>query len=134
MVSDAEVVAGEAVSCARELPVQPTPENPNPALHMMIRGGDDCVLPGLDFEAVMDFVGVAGSAYTHGIAVANFDWIGSMPAMVFAAFIFVPQAARALGALQPPADEVAPALLACLDDRDANQSSCRWHASGPSAG
>ena len=38
----------------------------------------------------MDFVGVAGSAYTHGISVANFDWIGSMPAMVFAAFIFVP--------------------------------------------
>ncbi|HOZ48000.1 MAG TPA: sodium/solute symporter [Candidatus Hydrogenedentes bacterium] len=38
----------------------------------------------------MDFVGVAGSAYTHGIAVANFDWIGSMPAMVFAAFVFVP--------------------------------------------
>ena len=38
----------------------------------------------------MDFVAVAGSAYTHGIAVANFDWIGSMPAMVFAAFLFVP--------------------------------------------
>ncbi len=38
----------------------------------------------------MDFVGVAGSAYTHGISVANFDWMGSMPAMVFAAFIFVP--------------------------------------------
>ncbi len=38
----------------------------------------------------MDFVAVAGSAYTHGIAAANFDWIGSMPAMVFAAFIFVP--------------------------------------------
>jgi len=38
----------------------------------------------------MDFVAVAGSAYTDGIAVANFDWIGSMPAMVFAAFIFVP--------------------------------------------
>ncbi|MDX9975947.1 MAG: hypothetical protein RBU21_23415 [FCB group bacterium] len=38
----------------------------------------------------MDFVAVAGSAYTHGISVANFDWIGSMPAMVFAAFIFVP--------------------------------------------
>ncbi len=38
----------------------------------------------------MDFVGVAGSAYMHGIAVANFDWIGSMPAMVFAALIFVP--------------------------------------------
>ncbi len=38
----------------------------------------------------MDFVAVAGSAYTHGISVANFDWIGSMPAMVFAAFVFVP--------------------------------------------
>lgn len=38
----------------------------------------------------MDFVAVAGSAYSHGIAVANFDWMGSMPAMVFAAFIFVP--------------------------------------------
>ena len=38
----------------------------------------------------MDFVAVAGGAYTDGIAVANFDWIGSMPAMVFAAFIFVP--------------------------------------------
>jgi Na+/proline symporter len=38
----------------------------------------------------MDFVAVAGGAYTDGIAVANFDWMGSMPAMVFAAFIFVP--------------------------------------------
>lgn len=37
-----------------------------------------------------DFVAVAGSAYTDGIAVANFDWIGSMPAMVFAAFVFIP--------------------------------------------
>ena len=38
----------------------------------------------------MDFVAVAGSAFTDGIAVANFDWMGSMPAMVFAAFVFVP--------------------------------------------
>ena len=38
----------------------------------------------------MDFVAVAGGAYTDGIAVANFDWMGSMPAMVFAAFVFVP--------------------------------------------
>lgn len=38
----------------------------------------------------MDFVGVAGETYNSGIAVANFDWIGSMPAMVFAAFIFIP--------------------------------------------
>ncbi|GMV99010.1 MAG: hypothetical protein AMXMBFR84_01490 [Candidatus Hydrogenedentota bacterium] len=37
-----------------------------------------------------DFIGVAGAAYESGIAVANFDWMGSMPAMVFAAFIFIP--------------------------------------------
>jgi Na+/proline symporter len=43
----------------------------------------------------MDFVANAGGAYTDGIAIANFDWIGSMPAMVFAAFIFVPYFWRA---------------------------------------
>lgn len=38
----------------------------------------------------MDMVSGAGAAYEHGIAQANFDWIGSMPAMVIAAFVFVP--------------------------------------------
>lgn len=38
----------------------------------------------------MDFVAVAGATHKDGIAAANFDWIGSMPAMVFAAFVFVP--------------------------------------------
>ena len=38
----------------------------------------------------MDFVAVAGGTYNAGIAQANFDWIGSMPAMVIAAFIFIP--------------------------------------------
>ncbi len=38
----------------------------------------------------LDFVAVAGAAYTHGVSAANFDWMGSMPAMVFAAFVFVP--------------------------------------------
>lgn len=42
-----------------------------------------------DIGAV-DFVAVAGAAYTHGVSAANFDWMGSMPAMVFAAFVFVP--------------------------------------------
>jgi len=63
------VRSGETVSCSRELPVDPTPENPNPALHMMIQGGDDCVIPGLDFEAVMDFIGVA----FHGMATSHID-------------------------------------------------------------
>lgn len=38
----------------------------------------------------IDFVGVSGQAYRFGIAVGNFDWIGSVPAMLLAAFIFVP--------------------------------------------
>jgi kynurenine formamidase len=63
------ILAGEAVSCSRELPVRPSPENPNPALHMMIAGGDDCVIPGMDFESVADFVGVA----FHGMATSHID-------------------------------------------------------------
>lgn len=38
----------------------------------------------------MDFVAVAGATFRHGVSAANFDWMGSMPAMVFAAFVFVP--------------------------------------------
>ena len=37
-----------------------------------------------------DFIAVAGGAYRYGLAQANFDWIGSMPALVVAAFLFVP--------------------------------------------
>ena len=63
------VESGEAVSCARELAVQPSVENPHPALHMMIAGGDDCVIPGVGLEAAMDFVGVA----FHGMATSHID-------------------------------------------------------------
>lgn len=42
-----------------------------------------------------DFIATAGAGYRYGVAAANFDWIGSMPAMVFAAFIFVPYYWRA---------------------------------------
>ena len=42
-----------------------------------------------------DFVGVAGQAYRFGIAIANFDWLGSVPGMLLAAFIFVPYYWRA---------------------------------------
>jgi len=65
----AAVVAGEIVSCAHELAVLPSPENPSPALHMMIQGGDDCVIPDMDLETVMDFVGVA----FHGMATSHID-------------------------------------------------------------
>jgi kynurenine formamidase len=60
---------GRTVSCARELAVQPAADNPHPALHMMIRGGDDCVLPGVGLETTMDFVGVA----FHGMATTHID-------------------------------------------------------------
>jgi len=38
----------------------------------------------------MDFIGVSGQAYRYGIAVGNFDWLGSVPAMLLGAFIFIP--------------------------------------------
>jgi SSS family solute:Na+ symporter len=37
-----------------------------------------------------DFIAVAGGTYQYGIAQANFDWLGSMPALLIAAFLFVP--------------------------------------------
>ncbi len=38
----------------------------------------------------IDLVFGSGSAHRYGIAQANFDWIGSVPAVIFAAFVFVP--------------------------------------------
>jgi SSS family solute:Na+ symporter len=43
----------------------------------------------------IDLVFGSGGTYKYGIAQANFDWIGSMPAVLFAAFIFVPYYWRA---------------------------------------
>ena len=37
-----------------------------------------------------DIIGVGGAAYKHGLAVANFEWIGCIPAMIIGAFFFVP--------------------------------------------
>ncbi|MCH8332528.1 sodium/solute symporter [Candidatus Sumerlaeota bacterium] len=39
---------------------------------------------------VTDFIAVAGGTYKYGLAQANFDWIGSMPALLIAAFLFIP--------------------------------------------
>lgn len=66
------VRTGEVVSLAREFPVTPSAENPHPALHMMVVGGDSCGpeshgVAGL--ETTMDFVGVA----FHGMAVSHID-------------------------------------------------------------
>ena len=37
-----------------------------------------------------DIIGVGGAAYSHGLAVANFEWIGCIPAMIIGAFVFIP--------------------------------------------
>ncbi len=37
-----------------------------------------------------DFIAVAGGTYAYGLAQANFDWLGSMPALLIAAFVIVP--------------------------------------------
>ncbi len=47
-----------------------------------------------DIGAV-DFVSGAGGAYRYGIAQANFDWIGSLPAAAIAALVFIPYYWRA---------------------------------------
>jgi SSS family solute:Na+ symporter len=38
----------------------------------------------------IDMVSGAGAAYRYGLAQANFDWLGSLPALVIVAFLFVP--------------------------------------------
>ena len=43
----------------------------------------------------LELVGVAGSAYVVGLAVGNFDWIGCIPAMILAGFLFIPYYWRA---------------------------------------
>jgi SSS family solute:Na+ symporter len=37
-----------------------------------------------------DYLGASGGAYRIGIAQANFEWIGAIPAMIISAFIFIP--------------------------------------------
>ncbi|MBU0640297.1 MAG: sodium/solute symporter [Planctomycetes bacterium] len=37
-----------------------------------------------------DIIGVGGAAYKYGLAVGNFEWIGCVPAMIVAAFVFIP--------------------------------------------
>ena len=61
---------GFAVSCARDLPVDPSAENPRPAQHHMLVAGDAADLWGAaGVGATMDFVGVA----CHGMATSHID-------------------------------------------------------------
>jgi kynurenine formamidase len=69
--SAALVQDGVVVSCGRELPVRPAVDNPMPALHHMVRGGDVCGVIGSesDPQVSLDFVGVS----FHGMAVSHID-------------------------------------------------------------
>ncbi|MCH2169574.1 cyclase family protein [Myxococcota bacterium] len=61
---------GACVSCALDFPVEPSPNNPHPAQHMMVVAGDACCdprAPGL--EMTMDFIGIA----FHGMASSHID-------------------------------------------------------------
>jgi kynurenine formamidase len=61
---------GRTVSLSREFPTQPGPENPWPAQHHMLIGGDDCCIPGVPgLEATTDFIGIA----FHGMASSHID-------------------------------------------------------------
>jgi SSS family solute:Na+ symporter len=37
-----------------------------------------------------DLIGGGGGAYAFGLAIANFEWIGCVPAMIVGAFVFIP--------------------------------------------
>ena len=37
-----------------------------------------------------DYVGAAGNGHRYGLAQANFEWIGAIPAMILASMIFIP--------------------------------------------
>lgn len=68
--SAALVRRGRVVSCALELPVIPSVENPTPAQHMMLIAGDSLDATGVQgLETALDFVGVA----FHGMAVSHMD-------------------------------------------------------------
>lgn len=61
---------GRTVSLSRDFPTRPGPENPWPAQHHMLIGGDDCCVPGVEgLEVSTDFIGIA----FHGMASSHID-------------------------------------------------------------
>jgi kynurenine formamidase len=76
-IGPAQVVAaarlvreGRTVSLSRDFPTRPGPENPWPAQHHMLIGGDDCCVPGVEgLEVSTDFIGIA----FHGMASSHID-------------------------------------------------------------
>ena len=64
------VKSGRTVSCARNFPVHPHPENPYPAQHHMVIAGDDPCIPGIKgLEVSTDYICIA----FHGMASSHID-------------------------------------------------------------
>lgn len=72
--------------------------------------------------SAQSYVGAAGGAYSYGIAQANFEWIGAIPAMILASLVFIPVYWRAgvysipeyMGLRYTPGVRVLSALIACI--------------------
>lgn len=61
---------GAVVSCSRDFPVIPSPENPTPAHHMMIIAGDAPEGSGVaGLETALDYIGIS----FHGMAASHID-------------------------------------------------------------
>ncbi|NKC01518.1 MAG: sodium/solute symporter [Pseudomonadales bacterium] len=68
------------------------------------------------------YIGASGNAYLVGIAQANFEWIGAIPAMIMAALVFIPLYWKAgvysipeyLGLRYNQAVRVTAALITCV--------------------
>ena len=64
------VSEGKALGLGNPWPVNPAPHNMWPAVHRMIRAGDDCDYPGVPgLSVALDYIGVE----THGIACSHID-------------------------------------------------------------
>jgi kynurenine formamidase len=76
-ITDAKIIEaaalvkeGRTIGIGNPWPVDPTPQNPWPADHRMIRAGDDCDYPGVPGLSVsMDYIGVQH----HGISCSHID-------------------------------------------------------------
>jgi kynurenine formamidase len=61
---------GVTVSLARNMSVDPLPENPHPVEHHMLTSGDDLEYAGIPgYEATRDYVG----AHVHGLGISHVD-------------------------------------------------------------
>jgi hypothetical protein len=65
---------GGVVSCAQEFPTRPAPDNPYPALHMMVAAGDACTISEvLDLGTAIEPDELEAAEKAHGARVEEGD-------------------------------------------------------------